>query len=434
MPAPAHTQASSRPSPSETVPAGYKQTEVGVIPEDWECLPLGELFSSTQLGGNYPNSERPTGSPLIKMGNLGRGSIKLDKLEYITPSTSASQRDRLTFGDVLFNTRNTLVLVGKVSIWRGELPEAYFNSNIMRLKFDEQKVSSNMFMNLILNTPQSLSSLRGIAIGTTSVAAIYNRDLVTVSVPVPSKPEQEAIAEALSDADAWIASLEQLIATKRRIKESSMQELLTGKRRLPGFSGEWEEKTLGELGIFFKGNGVRKHEAKSGNLPCVRYGEIYTIHEDIVRSFNSWISLEVAETATPLRKGDLLFAGSGETKEEIGKCVAFVHECEAFAGGDIVILRPQGVSYLFLGYFLNTAEVQRKKASRGQGDAVVHISSNALASIDVKLPPESEQTAIAEVLSDMDAEIESLEAKLSKARQIKQGMMQELLTGKTRLV
>lgn len=250
----------------------------------------------------------------------------------------------------------------------------------------------------------------------------------------PTKAEQEAIAEALSDADAWIAALEQLIAKKRRIQEGAMQDLLTGKRRLPGFDGEWVVKTLGELGSFSKGSGVRKGEANSGTLPCVRYGEIYTLHNDFLRTFVSHISNEVANKAKRLKKGDILFAGSGETREEIGKCIAFLDDIEAYAGGDIVIFSPDGVDSKFLGYLLNTAEIADQKACKGQGDAVVHISAKALASIEIKVPNLSEQTAIATVLADMDAEIEALEVKLAKARQIKQSMMQELLTGRTRLI
>ena len=187
-------------------------------------------------------------------------------------------------------------------------------------------------------------------------------------------------------------------------------------------------------GRILKGSGIRKDESQSGDIPCVRYGEIYTKHSDYIKDFHSWISPKVAATARRLKTGDVLFAGSGETKEEIGKCVAFVDELEAYAGGDIVILRPENTNAMFLGYYLNTVPVNRQKASRGQGDAVVHIGSGALAEIDLMLPPVEEQTAIATILSDMDAEIAELETRLAKARQIKQGMMQELLTGRIRLI
>lgn len=128
-----------------------------------------------------------------------------------------------------------------------------------------------------------------------------------------------------------------------------------------------------------------------------------------------------------------MFAGSGETKAEIGKCAAFIDDFEAYAGGDIVILRPDNMISLFLGYYLNTMPINRQKASKGQGDAVVHIGATALGNIDIVIPSLSEQTEIAAVLSDMDEEINALEDRLEKARQIKQGMMQELLTGRIRL-
>ena len=198
---------------------------------------------------------------------------------------------------------------------------------------------------------------------------------------------------------------------------------------------DWLISNIGSLGNFSKGHGVRKDEATSGELPCIRYGEIYTHHSDIVRTYNSRISLEVAKTSKKLKKGDLLFAGSGETKEEIGKCIAFLEEEEAYAGGDIVILSPNQGSSRFFGYLFNSSIIVQQKASKGQGDAVVHISSTALSTIKIPLPPtKAEQDAIAAALSDADALIESLVQLIEKKRLIIQGTMQELLTGKKRLL
>ena len=213
-----------------------------------------------------------------------------------------------------------------------------------------------------------------------------------------------------------------------------MQELLTSKRRLPGFEGEWEVKRLGELGEFLKGSGVKKDEAASGELPCVRYGEIYTHHDNYISEFSSRISETVAASATAIRQGDILFAGSGETKEEIGKSVALTHPVKAFAGGDIVIMRQNAVDTLFLGYRLNALDVSRQKAGFGQGDAVVHISARALSKISVSVPGRTEQEAIAGILYEMDAELRQLQERLSKTQSLKQGMMQQLLTGRSRLV
>lgn len=263
--------------------------------------------------------------------------------------------------------------------------------------------------------------------GKSGVPGVNRNDLHEEIVSFPTSiAEQKAIAGALDDADALIKSLEQLIAKKRRIKQGAMQELFRPQK-------SWDALCLGSLGIFIKGSGVRKNECRSGGLPCIRYGEIYTHHNDYIRMYYSWISPEVAATARRLVVGDVLFAGSGETKEEIGKSVTFLDDREAYAGGDIVILRQDKADSLFLGYYLNSPSIALQKASRGQGDAIVHISATALGEIQLTIPPLKDQKIIAAILSDIDAEIAAIETKLAKARQIKQGMMQELLTGRIRL-
>lgn len=197
---------------------------------------------------------------------------------------------------------------------------------------------------------------------------------------------------------------------------------------------DWNVTSIGSLGYFSKGRGISKDETASGTIPCIRYGEIYTRHNDIIKFYYSWISPEVSSQSRKLKKGDLLFTGSGETKQEIGKCVAFLDDKDVYAGGDIVILSPTFGDSRFLGYLLNSTYVAQQKASRGQGDAIVHITSSALSGIIIALPPTlTEQQAIAEALSDVDALIESLEQLIAKKRLVKQGAMQELLTGKRRL-
>ncbi len=194
---------------------------------------------------------------------------------------------------------------------------------------------------------------------------------------------------------------------------------------------EWDVKNLGQIGLFTKGKGIRKDEANSGIFPAIRYGEIYTKHNNIITKFYSFISEEVANNSVEMKKGDILFAGSGETKEDIGKSVSFIDDIKAYVGGDVVILRPNNKhNSSFLGYLLNSQDVQKQKAENGQGDAVVHIYANNLKDIKIPLPPLAEQEAIAAALSDCDAWIESLEAVIAKKRLIKQGAMQKLLTPK----
>ncbi|MEO3479214.1 restriction endonuclease subunit S [Phaeobacter sp. CAU 1743] len=196
---------------------------------------------------------------------------------------------------------------------------------------------------------------------------------------------------------------------------------------------DWELVNLGTLGSFAKGAGIRKDEALSGEIPAVRYGELYTDHPEILRAHRSFISAEISKSARPIKCGDILFAGSGETKEEIGKCTGFLGDYEAFAGGDIIVFRPNGPDPRFLAYMLNSAPIAKQKAQRAQGDAVVHIYPDALRRLSLPLPSLHEQQAIAAALSDADGVVAGLERVIAKKRLIKQGAMQDLLTARRRL-
>ena len=263
---------------------------------------------------------------------------------------------------------------------------------------------------------------------------LTNLKAFELSIPVLTD-EQATIAKALSDVDSLISSLQKLIEKKKAIKQGAMQELLTGKKRLPGFSGEWRTYKLKELGSFDKGCGISRAKSNTGNFPAVRYGELYTKHTDYVKQYYTHISDDVAQTAKRVTFGDILFAASGETKEEIGVCAAIVDRRDIFAGGDIVVFTPTTeINPIFFGTLLNMPFVQKQKSERGQGDAVVHIHADSLSEIIISMPEKNEQEAIATVIKDFNDEIEQLEKKLAKYQQIKQGMMQELLTGRIRLV
>ncbi|ANX04291.1 restriction endonuclease subunit S [Immundisolibacter cernigliae] len=224
-------------------------------------------------------------------------------------------------------------------------------------------------------------------------------------------------------------------ASGRYLAKAAVQEVPPGYKRteVGVIPEDWEAKTLAELGAFMKGKGIRRDDVADDGVACIRYGEIYTRYNNYVRSPSSRIPASVAASSQRMNEGDLLFAGSGETAEEIGKCVAYLGEDEAYAGGDIVILRPFSQDSLYLGHLLNHEVVAEQKVRFGQGDAVVHISARNLAMVKVPLPPAHEQRAIAEALSDVDGLLGALEALIAKKRAIKQAAMQQLLSGKTRL-
>lgn len=250
---------------------------------------------------------------------------------------------------------------------------------------------------------------------------------------LPPIAEQRRIAEILSTWDRAIAVQERLVSNARAQKKTLMQTLLAGKKRLPGFKGEWKKVLLGQLGEFRKGSGILRDEVLEAGFPCIRYGEIYTTHHDQIREFASFIDSKSALEAERLVTGDLLFTCSGETAEEIGKCVAYLGSCEAYAGGDIILLNPTGHNSLFMSYVLNSANVIEQKRKFGQGNSVVHISAANLAKLSFKAPARSEQDAIATTIDSVSDLIRRGEDDLAKMKLQKSALMQQLLTGKRRV-
>ena len=405
------------------VKPGYKRTEAGIIPADWEAATIGDVAQF--FGGSQPPKstfKRSSSKGYIRLIQIR--DYKTSEHAVYIPEFLA--RKRCNTDDIMIGRYGPPIF----QILRGI--EGAYNVALVRVE-PNSRIDREFFFN-ILRQEKLFQLVDALSRRSSGQTGIEMPALKAFDLPLPCLPEQRAIAAALNDADSLLGGLDRLIAKKRDLKQAAMQQLLTGQTRLPGFQGEWEVKRLGEVGSFLKGSGVKKDESQTGNLPCIRYGEIYTHHNDIIKSFKSWISAEVAATATRLKKGDLLFAGSGETKGEIGKCVAFVDDCEAYAGGDTVILRLADADAMFMGYYCNAAPINAQKASKGQGDAVVHINAAALSTVVVVLPSVREQTAIATVLSDMDAELSALEARRTKTRALKQAMMQALLTGRIRLV
>ena len=418
-------------TPSEEVPVGYKRTEVGVIPEDWDVKMLRTVLRRGYLGGNYPNQDAENSRPLIKMGNVGRGNFDVSTIEYIPEQVSADPSHLLKHGDVLFNTRNTLDLVGKVAIWRAELPIAYYNSNLMRLDFDPEVIASNSYMNYALNSDRSIIALRTLATGTTSVAAIYTRDLLLLAVIVPPKHEQRVIAEALSDVDELLCALEGLIAKKRAIKQAAMQQLLTGKTRLPGFSGEWEMTTLGEVADIRSGATPSTQIGAYWNGPipwCTPTDITATPGKYLLATERSVTAAGLASCAASLLPVGALLLCSRATIGEIKIATSPVCTNQGFKS----LVCKHNVFNEFLYYLLLILKPQM--IERAIGSTFLEIGKRDVASIELFVPTYTEQRAIAAVLSDMDAEIAALEKRKDKVRTIKQGMMQQLLSGRIRLI
>jgi type I restriction enzyme S subunit len=413
---------------------GFKHSEMGMIPEDWSVKPLGEVLNKGRLGGNYPNQLSETNAPLIKMGNIARGYIDTTKIEYISPGFVPEREHRLAKGDVLFNTRNTLDLVGKVAIWQEELPHAYYNSNLMRLEFDPQQVCSNEYANAALNAYGAINVLRGLATGTTSVAAIYTRDLLGMPFITPPISEQRAIAEALSDVDALLIALDRLIAKKRDLKQAAVQQLLSGQIRLPGFSGQWHSVKANDVGVFRGGNGfpIKYQGEIFSDYPFYKVSDMNNEGNDIfMRDSNNWISEGIRKKlgATTFPAESIIFAKVGaavflERKKILARTSCIDNNLAAF------VLDQSKAHVRFVHYVLMNIRFSGFVSTT----ALPSLSSAVLSQIGFSLPPLLEQRAISEALMEIDAELAGLEQRRDKTRALKQGMMQELLTGRTRLV
>ena len=393
----------------------------------WNTVKLKDICDF--IGGGTPSKQVENfwcgNIPWISSSDLIESSIwKINITRHITAEAVAKSATHIC-------PRNTVLVVsrvgvGKVAIAPFEVCTSQDFTNLVSKKHDAR------FLAYCIQNKMKIMAEKTQG---TSIKGVTVENIAQMEIGLPPQEEQTAIAEALSDIDNLISSMQKLSEKKKAIKQGATQELLTGKKRLPGFSGEWRTYKLGELGSFDKGCGISRAESNTGNFPAVRYGELYTKHTDYVRQYYSCISGDVAQTAKRVTFGDILFAASGETKEEIGVCAAIVDRRDIFAGGDIVVFTPTTeINPIFLGTLLNMPFVQKQKSERGQGDAVVHIHADSLSEIIISMPEKNEQEAIATVIKDFNDEIEQLEKKLAKYQQIKQGMMQELLTGRIRLV
>ena len=434
-----NARGAGRPAQAEEVPAGYKRTEVGTIPEEWSVSSIGELFGFLRTASNSRADLGDTGAvAYVHYGDIHtRFHHFIDFSRASVPRLLDSKRGtaaRLRDGDLIVaDASEDEAGVGKsVEVRNLGTAEAVAGLHTFLLRSRDRRVHDG-YRGYLLEKEPVQRQLRRRATGL-KVFGISKRAIRDVRIPLPSRSEQHAIAAALSDVDGLLAALAALIAKKRAVKQAAMQQLLTGKTRLPGYSGAWEAKQLGELGTFSKGRGIKREDVSDTGLPCIRYGELYTRYKDYILNPTSRIRPCVALEALPIERGNLLFAGSGETAEEIGTCAAYLGEEPAYVGGDVIVLTPLGQDSIYLGHLMNHPTVAAQKSRMGQGDAVVHISAGNLAQVRFELPPLREQTAIAAVLSDIDAEIVALEQRRDKTRALKQGMMQQLLTGRVRLV
>jgi type I restriction enzyme S subunit len=434
------------------VKPGYKQTEVGLIPEDWEVSALNALVSSERkitYGIVIPGPIVLNGVPMIRAQDYSKGWVALENLYRVSPDIDkAYKRSKVINGDVLLTIVGS---VGNVS----KVPPLFCGSNITqqtaRLSFNSKVAEADYYLNIL----QFNIGKNQISNYTKSGVqpSLNLADIEKFILPLPPLPEQTAIATALSDADALIESLEQLIAKKSAIKQGAMQELLTGKRRLPGFGNgkgykQTEVGTIPEdwpilnfreivsLYIDYRGRTPKKLGMDWGN------GDILALSANNVQMGKIDPSKEPTYGSEELYRKWMLH---GECKPNdvlltmeapLGNIARIPDTRKYILSQRVLLIRPQNwIDSRFLSFFMMGRFFQNQLQFNSSGTTAKGIQRRKLDLISIYLPIETaEQTAIFTVLSDMDSEIESLETKLNKTRQIKQGMMSELLTGRIRLI
>lgn len=405
-------------------------TDSAHTPDEWPDCSLGDLFTFKN-GLNKEKQYFGIGTPIVNyMDVYSSPHIRANVIRGLV-TVNAAERENFSArkGDVFFTrTSETVDEIGMASVALDELENAVFSGFVLRARPTSRALDS-LFAGYALRS-ESIRRQIGATASYTTRALTNGRLLSAVRLNVPPLHEQQAIAAALSNADALIEALESLIAKKRAIKQGAMQELLSGRRRLVGFEGAWEEKSFGEIAS------IDPENLSSQTIPSFSFN--YIALEDVAegslcgfseRAFRSAPSRArrklqcgdvLVATVRPNLKSHLYFTiAEGEWVCSTGFSVLRCHREIAFPG------------YIFAHLFGDV--IARQIDMLISGSNYPAINSRDVAALRISCPPLEEQIAISEVLSEMDSELKALTQHLAKTRQIKQGMMQELLTGRVRL-
>lgn len=410
--------------------SGYKMTEVGVIPEDWEVKELSSI-SAIKSGKRLPKGSLVTSSktsyPYIRVIDMNMGYLNLSNIMYVPENEQPMiSKYIISKNDIYISVAGTLGLVGKIP---EELDGANLTENanrITEIQCNRDYLMYYMMSPLIQNVIEAERT-----IGAQPKLALQRiRDFYIV-LPGDNR-EQTAIATALSDVDSLISALTKKIEKKKAIKQGLMQQLLTGKKRLSGFNDKWKSMLLGDIAEVKDGTHQTPQYVKSGGKP------FYSVENVTADDFKNvkHISLEEHKALTSnyrIEKGDVLMTRIGS----IGCCKYVDWDVDASFYVSLALLKiNEKYDSKFISYLSNIKSFKEEVMLNSLIFAIPQkINLGNISLIKVYIPTsKAEQTAIANILSDCDSEIAALEEKRDKYKEIKQGMMQQLLTGKIRLI
>jgi type I restriction enzyme S subunit len=420
---------------AQKIPVGYKQAEIGVIPNDWLCLQIPELTARTV----NPIKIGPFGSALKKeyltkegykvygQENVYERDMSIGDRFLCTDHFKKLKSCEIVPGDFLISMMGT---VGECMIVPKDIDTGIMDSHLLRIRFNAAKVHTayidQLFRTIIVSDQIKQLSVGGIMEGLSS------KIIKSIFIPLPStKEEQSAITTTLSDADALIKKTEKLIEKKKNIKHGAMQELLTGKRRLPGFSDKWEVKKMRGVANIIRGASPRPIESpvwfdEKSNIGWVRISDV-TKSTKLLKHTTQKLSELGIKHSRFVGKGNLIMSICAT----IGRPI--LTDIDICIHDGFVVFSDSKIEKEYFYYYLLFIEDDWSK--NGQTGSQMNLNTVLINSTQISFPKsKTEQLAIAVILSDMDSEIEKLESQLTKYKNIKQGMMQNLLTGKIRLI
>tara|TARA_B100001248_G_C27364462_1_gene448201 strand:- start:222 stop:1493 length:1272 start_codon:yes stop_codon:yes gene_type:complete len=414
------------------VKSGYKRIGSKLIPEDWDFVSLETV--TTRIGDGLHGTPVYSSNgvyPFINGNNLADGNIVITSdTKMVDYSEFRKNFKPLSNNSILISINGTIgnlalyneeqIILGKSAAYINVIPE------ILR-EFVYYCLQSNLVRKFFSN------GLTGSTIGNLSLATIRR-----TFIPLPSLNEQKNIVTALRDTDKLLNTIDQLIFKKRNIKQGFIQEYLNGQSRLPGFCGDWEIKFLGEIGEISSAGVDKKIHLDEVPVRLVNYLDVYN------RDFIYSKDLNHSVTATKqqvircnVKKGDIFFTPTSETRDDIACSAVSMEDIpDATYSYHVTRLRlHEEWDLLFSAYIFKTRDFldQAEKLCDGNGTRYV-ISQSKFRSMTIKVPEISEQTAIGKILFDMDTELDLLEARKNKTLHLKQAIMEEILSGKTRLI
>ena len=408
-------------------------TEVGVIPEDWEVKNVSEsCLIKARIGwqGLKKSEYMSSGDYLLITGtDFDNGQVNWKSCAYVSKARYEQDSNiKIRPQDILISKDGT---IGKVA-YLGMIPKAgTLNSGIFVIRANDSKIDQ-VFLSKIFMSFYFEEFLNRLVAGST-INHLYQKDFVKFCFPLPNSEEQVAIATALSDVDSLISALTKKIEKKKAIKQGLMQQLLTGKKRLPGFCGDWIKKKVSSVSDILRGGSPRPIEnyiVKSGGVNWIKIGDVDSSAKYIFRT-NEQIIESGIQYSRFVHSGDLLLSNSMSFgRPYLLKTEGCIHD-----GWLVIQYYDKYFDKEFLYYLLGSDEVLKQYKSLAAGSSVLNLNKDIVGKVVLIFPPSiSEQTAIANILSDCDSEIAALEEKRDKYKEIKQGMMQQLLTGKIRLI